>query len=168
MAKGRPLVIDWQESEEQLYQLYTKEKNVVRRQKLQLLWLVRSGNSLREGCRLAGVKERCGQRYVRQYRDGGLENVLARQHGGDRGKQAKYLSAEQETQLKQAADAGELKTVWAGIEWVKQHCGIQYSYEGMRSVYKRIKLNKKVPRKQHVRSDPDAQESWKKGVWLPS
>ena len=167
MALGRPIVIDWHEGEEQLYKLYVAEKNVARRQKLQLLWLVRSGQSIRKSCQVAGVKERSGQRYVQQYKAGGLENVLGRQHGGDHGNQARYISREQELQLKAVADAGEIKTVWSGIDWVKQHCGVHYSYEGMRTVFKRIKLNKKVPRRQHVKSDPQAQEAWKKGGWLP-
>ncbi len=164
MARGRPITVDWHESEQELYEKYQSEVDFSRRQRAQFLWLVRSGKSIRESCRIAAVKERSGQRYVHWYRTGGLENVLSRQHGGNNGNSASFLDAEQQNQLKEAANAGELKTVWEGIEWVKRRFRVQYTYQGMRSVYKRLNLKKKVPRKQHIKSDSAAQVAWKKGV----
>lgn len=168
MTRGRPLHIKWIESESELYQRYTEEKDLKRRSKLQMLWLIRKGNSIRKSCEVAGIKERCGQRYIKTYREEGLENLLSKQHGGERSGVVGYLNSEQENALKQMADEGKLKTVWEGIEWIKKQYDIEYSYEGMRSVFKRIKLSKKVPRKQHIKSKPDAQNAWKKGVWSPN
>ena len=160
MPKGRPIKVEWQETDDELYELFAAEKDVKKRQKLQFLWLVRTGNSLRESCRMTAVNERTGQRYLKWYREGGVENVLKRQHGGERGQQASYLSKEQQEALKTEADAGKIKTVWEGIAWVKEKYEVEYSYEGMRGVFKRLKLKKKVPRKQHIKSDPQAQETW--------
>ena len=165
---GRPLRIEWKESEEELYQRYSREKDVEKKQKYQLLWLLRGGRTIRESSHLTGIQERVGQRYVRWYKEGGIEEVLRRRHGGDRGKQKRYLSAEQEAKLKEKADKGELKTIWEGIEWVKKEFKITYKYGGMRGVFKRLGLKKKVPRKQHIKSDPEVQGEWKKGAWLTS
>jgi transposase len=149
-----------------LYQRYLDEKEVARKQKAQFFWLVRSGKTIRESSQIAGLQERVGQRYMSWYRSEGIDAAINRKHGGDNGNRAAWLNAEQMEQLKGHANAGNLKTVWEGIEWAKQKFDKKYSYEGMRSVYKRLKLNKKVPRKQHIKSDPVAQEAWKKGVWL--
>ena len=48
MPKGRRIEIKWQETEEELYQLFVAEENIKKRQKLQHLWLVKTGKSLRE------------------------------------------------------------------------------------------------------------------------
>ena len=96
MPKGRRIKIDWPETDEELYELFVVEVDVKKRQKLQLLWLVRIGNSLRESCRVAAINERTGQRYFKWYREGGVEYVLKRRHGGDRGRQASFLTKEQQ------------------------------------------------------------------------
>ena len=158
--------MEWQETENELYALFAAEIDVNKRQKLQFLWLVRTGNSLRKSSQTAAINERTGQRYIKWYREGGVENVLKRQHGGDRGQSASFLTKEQQAVLKAEADAGKLKTVWEGIAWVKKEYEVEYSYEGMRGVFKRLRLKKKVPRKQHIKSDPQAQDAWKKGGLL--
>lgn len=163
MQKGRPITIEWHETENDLYELFAAEADVKKRQKLQLLWLVRAGNSIRKSCRTVAINERTGQRYLQWYREGGIESVLARQHGGKRGGQSGFLTQKQQEELKAEADAGKLKTVWEGIEWAKKEHEIDYSYEGMRGVFNRLRLRKKVPRKQHIKSDAQAQTAWKKG-----
>ncbi len=166
MTKGRPIKIEWQETEEDLYKLFAAERDVKKRQKLQLLWLVKTGNSLRESCRVAAINERTGQRYLKWYREGGVSNVLNRQYGGDQGKQTGFLTKEQQEMLKAEANAGKIKTIWEGIEWVRDKYKVEYSYGGMRGVFKRMRLKKKVPRKQHIKSDAQAQDAWKKGGLL--
>jgi len=163
MKKGRPITIGWYETENDLYELFATEIDVKKRQKLQLLWLVRAGNSIRKSCRTAAISERTGQRYLQWYRAGGVESVLDRQHGGSRGGHSSFLTQEQQAELKAEADAGKVKTVWEGIEWVRKKHEVKYSYEGMRGVFKRLRLRKKVPRKQHIKSDAQAQAAWKKG-----
>ena len=166
MPKGRSNKVKWQETEAELYELFAAETDVKKRQKLQFLWLIRIGNSLKKSCQTTAINERTGQRYLKWYREGGVENMLKRQHGGNRGQQASFLTKEQQEALKAEADAGKVKTVWEGIEWVKKKYAVQYSYEGMRGVFKRLKLRKKVPRPQHIKSDDQAQDAWKKGGLL--
>lgn len=162
MGRGRPLQVEWRESEAELNERYRQQKDVQSRQRLHVLWLLRSGKSVRESSRLVGVGERSVVRYLSWYRRGGIAEVLKHRHGGARGRPQAYLSIEQEQALKQAADRGEFKSIWDGVAWVKAQFGISYSYAGMLGLFKRLRLRKKVPRKQHVKSDPTAQEAWKK------
>ena len=165
MTKGRPINITWNESKDELYKKYQDETGHVPRQRTQFLWLVRSGKSITESSQLAGFSKRSGERYINWYREGGIESVLGRTHGGQVKTSTGYLTHDQEEQIKTRANQGFFKSVWDGIAWVKQEFDVDYTYSGMRSVFKRLNLKKKVPRKQHIKSDPEAQALWKKGAY---
>lgn len=167
MSKGRPIKIDWQESATALYQLYQNEHDLKKRQKLQFLWLVRQGDNVQKSCQIAGIGERSGQRYLKWYRDGGVNGLLAHKHGGHAPGKGFLTQAQQEA-FKTHSESGAVKTVWDAMRWVNNQYGIEYSYEGMRGVMKRLGLSKKVPRPQHEKSDEIAQQAWKKGGLLPS
>lgn len=162
MQRGRPIKVEWQETADELYKLYQAEKNLKKRQRLQFLWLVRTGTNVQKSCQIADLGERSGQRYLDWYRQGGVAEVMGRQHGGHAPRRG-FLTEAQKKALSEHSEAGTLKTVWDAIEWVKNKYSIEYSYEGMRGVLKRLRLNKKVPRPQHEKSDKDAQTAWKKG-----
>ena len=115
---------------------------------------------------MAAINERTGQRYLKWYREGGVANVLQRQHGGKRETETGFLTQEQEEALEAEANAGKIRTIWEGIEWVRDKYKVEYSYGGMRGVFRRMGLKKKVPRKQHIKSDVQAQDAWKKGGLL--
>jgi transposase len=162
MRRGRPIKVEWQETAEELYQVYQAEKHLEKRQRLQFLWLVRTGYNVQKSCQISGIGERSGQRYLDWYRQGGIAEVVRRQHGGH-APRCGFLTEAQKVALSEHSEAGTVKTVWDAIEWVKDKYGIEYSYEGMRGVLKRLRLNKKVPRPQHEKSDENAQTAWKKG-----
>jgi len=72
------------------------------------------------------------------------------------------LSEEQKAELKAKAEAGELHTIHDGVEWAGGH-GIEYTYWGMRSVFYRLGLKKKVPRRKAPQASAEEQEAWTKG-----
>ena len=45
----------------------------------------------------------------------------------------------------------------------REEAGVEYTYWGMRHVFERLDLKKKVPREQFPDADPEKQEEWKKG-----
>ena len=49
--------------------------------------------------------------------------MLSHRNGGHSGLQA-YLSAEQAAVLQAKADAGEVGTIWEGVEWAKKSKGL--------------------------------------------
>lgn len=162
MRRGHPNKVEWQETAEALYELYQAETSLKKRQRLQFLWLVCKGSSVQESAQIAGLSERSGQRYLSWYRQGGLAEVMGRKHGGHAPRPG-YLTEDQKVALSEKSKKGQLKTVWDAIKWVKDEYDVEYSYEGMRGVLKRLRLNKKVPRPQHEKSDEKAQAAWKKG-----
>jgi transposase len=109
-----------------------------------------------------GVCYESVRRWVDWYRSGGLEGVLSRRHGGSGGKESR-LSEEDREKLLRKAKRGELRTISDGVRWAREEAGVEYTYWGMRHVFERLDLKKKVPREQSPDADPEKQEAWKKG-----
>lgn len=163
---ARPLRIDWQEDEKTLYRLYKQEKDHQDRTRLQALWLLRPGRSMKEVADLIGVHYRTVQEWVAWYRRGGVAEVLRHRHGGHGGPE-RYLNKEQEAELRAKAEAGEIRTIQDGVEWAKTH-DVAYTYWGMRGVFGRLGLKNKVPRPKSPQTSDEEQEAWKKGDCEPN
>ena len=127
------------------------------------LWLVRQGHSARQAARLVGVHLRTLRRWLAWYRQGGIEGLRGHRIGNWRGRMA-YLTSEQEAELVAEAAKGTIPTVAVAMAWVKEHFGVSYTYWGMRSVFQRLKLKKKVPRPLAKRASLEVQGAWKKGA----
>src|SRR5438477_718734 len=97
MAGGRPLRISWAEADtaDALHRRYRGERDGRVAVRLHVLWLVRTGASLRRAAHLAGVAERLVRRWVAWYRQGGLVAVLAHRLGG-RGRAPRLTAAQQD------------------------------------------------------------------------
>ncbi len=159
---GRPWQMEWQEDAETLAQLYKAEQDLQKRTRLHALWLLRRGKSQSETAALVGVSLRSVQKWVSWYRQGGLSEVLSKQHGGHAPVQTQ-LSGEQIEALRAEADAGHFRSLAEAVNWVQERFGIGYSYWGMRSLFHRFKIKKKVPRPSNPKASVEEQEAWKKG-----
>src|ERR671933_298352 len=73
--------LDWEESAEELYDRYRTERDLQRRKRLHLLWLVRRGTSATAAAQEAGVGLRTALRWLDWYRAAGLEELLRRGAG---------------------------------------------------------------------------------------
>lgn len=160
---ARRFEVNWQDQEETLFALYKQETDHQKRSRLHALWLLRGGYSLQVVADNLGVHYRTVQRWVGWYRQGGLSEALAHRHGA-RGGPTAWLSQEQEAELANKAREGELHSIQAGIGWAKDKHGINYSYWGMRHIYQRLGLKKKVPRPKSPKASREAQLAWKKGA----
>lgn len=159
---GRTLQIDWDEEASVFKQGYREETHIQRRDRLFVLWHLRSGKPIKEVSQLTGINYRVIQRWIAWYRCGGLSEVLHRVTGHmSQGKQP-YLTVMQQKALVARVALGDFRTVWDVMEWVKGRWRIIYSYEGMRSMLKRHKLGLKVPRPQSEKADLQVQDSWRK------
>jgi transposase len=159
---GRQLHVEWQEEEKTLYKLYKQQTDSQDRSRMQALWLLRQGHTLQAVADIIGIHYRTLRRWVDCYRHGGLAVVLSRRQGAKGGLESR-LCAAQEQELVEKAAAGELRSIRAGVEWAKEVHGIHYSYWGMRHVYQRLNLNKKVPRPRAPKASQALQTNWKKG-----
>lgn len=159
---ARKMQIEWQDDVETLGAAYRNAKDTQDRQRLQALWLIRQGKAMAETAAIVGVHYRTVQEWVSWYRQGGIEEVLSHQHGGSR-VHARRLSAAQETELKQKADAGEIRRIEDGVVWAQESHQVEYTYWGMRHVFARLGLRQKVPRPRNPQASEAEQEAWKKG-----
>lgn len=164
--RGRKLVIDWQEDEATLYRLYKGESEVELRTRWHALWLLRQGHSAKETAGLVGVNVRTLCDWVRWYREGGIAAVRQHRHGGRQGRKA-FLTPEQCEQLKAQTAQGTFTTIGEAVAWVQKQFGVTYTYWGMRSLFQRLKITKKVPRPLAAKASPEVQEAWKKGGLPP-
>jgi transposase len=164
MRRGRPLTITWEETADELYTRYRQEKNRHRRDRLQVLWLVRSGKPLTEASQVVGVPYSTAKRWLDWYRGAGLTQVLRRTPGHAASGRGSYLTAERQALLRREADGGAFRTAREAQRWIEQQWGIGYSRKSIYSLFRRMKITWKVPRPQSDQADPDEQAAWKKGV----
>ena len=165
---GRTLQeIDWQESSEELYDRYRAEREVQRRKRLQVLWLVRQGRTATAAATEAGVGVRTVLRWLDWYRAGGLAEVLRRVPGhGARGATC-WLSPQQQAELLAHCRAGALRTYGEAQRWINREFGVPYRYDGIHTLLTRLGVHPKVPRPTAAKADPAVQEAWKKGTSVP-
>lgn len=164
--RGRRIAVAWAETATELRALYRRERDGERARRLQALWLLREGRSIGTVAATLGVHYRTVQEWLSWYRAGGLAGVRARRSGGKG--HPKRLTAAQEAELRARAAAGEIRTIGEAVGWVQERFGVTYRYFGMRSVFRRLGLCKKVPRPLGEKADPSQQEAWKKGAWRPA
>jgi len=160
--RGRPLVIAWRDSEAALTRRYREEQDRQYRTQLQALMLLRQGRRMTEVAAIVGLSSRTVQRWVDWYRQGGLAEVGRHRLGGH-GCSPRRLSPAQEAALSALAAAGQIRTIWDGVHWAEGE-GVTYTYWGMRWVFARLLLRKKVPRPCNPKASPAQQRAWKKGV----
>ncbi len=166
--RGRPFVVAWQgeDTEEALRSAYRAEQRAEVRQRLQALWLLRSGKRrVGEVAAVVGVDYRTVQRWVEWYRRGGLEAVRAHRMGGYG--QTPRLTPEQQEQVASEVATGRFRTA-AGIrQWIAETFGVTYTEGGMYSLLARLRCGPKVPRPLHTNAKLEEQEAWKKGDLRP-
>ena len=159
---ARKLQIEWQEGADKLKELYQKEKDHQKRTRLQALWLVRKGKSMSNVASIVGVHYRTVQEWIAWYRIGGVTEVLKHRRGGHGGIKSR-LTKGQEEELITKSKAGEIHSTWDGVDWAAKEHQVSYTYWGMRSVFQRLDLTKKVPRPKSPKASDEDQEAWKKG-----
>jgi transposase len=161
---GRRLVVAWQEQDSAaaLKARYQREAVGEVRTRLQALWRLRQGASVKETAQAVGAHYRTVQRWLGDYRRGGVAAVTARRSGGH-GLPAR-LSAEQAAALRAEAARGTFRTATEVRDWIAAQFGVQYGAGGIYSVLARLGLHPKVPRPVNPKADPAAQAAWKKGA----
>ncbi len=160
---SRVLEVAWEESPQELYELYKNERDIERRKRAHALWLLRSGRSPAAAAELAGVGKRTLERWLSWYRRGGLEEVLKRVPGHGAPGSACRLGEEQLQELVKRAGRGQFRTYVEARDWVESEWGVSYEYKGMYALLARLSVHPKVPRPAAEKADPKAQEAWKKG-----
>ena len=161
---GRPFSVDWrpEDTPEALKAAYKSERDAEIRSRIQGLWLLRSGWRLGAVADVVGVHYRTAQKWLRRYREGGLDEVVSGKRGG-RGQQP-YLSEAERRGVVEEVSTGRFRTASEIREWIAAVYGVSYTMGGTYSLLDRLGCSPKVPRPVHVKADPQRQESWKRGA----
>lgn len=164
---GRPFVVAWQDedTEQALRTAYRGERDPALRQRLQALWLLRSGERrLGEVAAVIGVDYRSVQRWVAWYRSGGIAAVRSHRLGGPG--QPPRLTPEQQEQVAQEVETGRFRNAATIRTWIIETYGVTYTQGGLYSLLDRLRCAPKVPRPVHTNANLAEQEAWKKGDLL--
>ena len=164
MKRGRPFRVEWraEDTAEALHAAYRAEKRPEPRQRVQGLWLLRTGRPLAEVAAVLGVHYRSVQRWAAWYRQGGLAAVTAPRAGGH-GQPAR-LSPAQQAELADQVATGRFRTAAEIRDWIAREYGVEYQVGGVYDLLERLRCRPKVPRPLHAKADPAEQERWKKGA----
>jgi transposase len=160
---SKPVTAAWRETAEELRKRYVAERDMGRRKRLQVLWLIRCGDAPAEAGRLAGVGTRTVERWLGWYRRGGLNEVLRRVPGHGTVGPACRLSAVQQRALVAACADGRFRTYDEAGAWIEAEYGVTYRYSGVWTILARLGVHPKVPRPVAEQADLAAREAWKQG-----
>lgn len=167
MRQGRPIEVEWKQSEAALRQLYNQETHIERRTRYHALWLIRGGRTMKEVSEIVDHHYDTICRWIDWYRDREVSEGAHRLPGQAGGGES-YWTPEQETQLMERANAGAFRTAREMQHWLNEQFDVDYSHQGVYSLLERLEMVWKVPRPTNPKADPDQQASWKKGDSKPS
>jgi transposase len=155
--------VEIRESLEDLKERMKRAKTASDKERVQLLYLLKSGKAqtVTEAAAILGRNRVTGQKWLRSYRAGGIETLLAHSHG--QGRKSK-LPPWAETALDQKLHAEEGFRSYEEIrEWLAQTLGIIASYKLVHAWVKyRLKASPKVPRPMSENQSPEQVEAYKK------
>jgi transposase len=158
---GRPFVVDWKHTEEELREAWEKvEKKNGKR--FHALYLLRKKKSLKDVKDILGVHYVTIQRWVKLYREKGLEGMEKKKTGPPAGKTEK-LSEEQKEEIVKRSDEGKIISAPKEAMELKKRHNIKISASGMRKLLHRLDLRPKMPRPKCSKRKEGALERWKEG-----
>lgn len=135
--RGRPLVVTWVDTAEELADRLEQERDPRRRARLQALLMLREGKRISDVSSTVDADYRTIQRWVSWYRVGGLEAVLQRTPGHAAPGRRSKLSAEQTRALLREHEAGRFRTIRDAVDWAATRYGVDFTYTGMHAHLRR-------------------------------
>ena len=161
MARQARVVWAVEDTAAALHARYRAEQVTEVRTRLHALWLLRQGQGPTAVAAVVGVGRNAVQRWLRWYREGGLEAVRCHRRGGP-GKPC-HLTPAQQAQLVAEAATGVFATAAAVRDWIEAEFGVVYTVGSLYTLLPRLGIRLKTPRPRHLQADPQAQAAWKKG-----
>lgn len=135
---GRRPKIAWEESPDELKALYEAENHPVLKPRMQALWLLAEGKQVYEVAEMLDMSYRAVERWIRWYKDGGVDLVRSRLRGRGSSGAPPRLNYTRQSILSRAIQQGQLPTVQHCIEFVQLRWDIDYSYSGMHAMLRRM------------------------------
>jgi transposase len=149
LRKGLPEII---ESEKELKELLTKEKDYRAKQRLQALYLLRTSQAKTrlEVSRILGVNRDTVGRWLSSYDEGGINKLLDIGHPKGRPSSLpQQYKEELIDRLSTQQGVSSYKELWLEL---KKRYGAKVTYQGLHQYVRyKLKAKLKVPRKFHIK-----------------
>ena len=154
--------LEIQESEAELKQLLRQQIEVGAREKVQLLYLLKTqqATTVSAAAQMLGRHRVTVQNWLRQYRQGGLSALLAvgKSFGRPRAIPA-WAEQALRKRLQEPEGFGSYEEI---CQWLEQ-LGVKAAYSTVhRLVHEPLQARLKVPRPQHVKQSPEQRDAFKK------
>lgn len=161
---GRPSKIEIKETAEFLQKLYSKEKDHRIRARLKCLILTKNQrfSSQYQLANHLSVDYATVKRWLKQYREEGLESLTQLNSGG---KRKSVISEEVHQSLAQKVNDSNqpLLGYWDAVLWVKKKHNLDVKYNTLRTyLIRHFKTKLKSPRKSHYKKDDQAIQAFLK------
>jgi len=155
--------INIQESEEQLKTLLHQQKLAQHKERVQLLYLLKSGQvqSVSQAAHLLGRHRVTLQGWLSLYRKGGISALL--QINKPTGRPRTVPDWAVSTLEKRLQDANGFNSYGEIQDWLETRLGVKVKYKTLhRLVYSKLKASHKVARPQSEKQSQDQKEAFKK------
>jgi len=147
---------------EEVKEAFLRESDVKRRRKLQTIRLGFSGeHSTEEIAQIAGCSKSSVTKWVRAYREGGMDGLLQTNYGIGR---PASLNEAICSELLEGLRSGRWKRTKEIRKWLQQKHGVELSYGGMQYWLGKLGASLKVPRKSHAKKDEGQSVRFKEGL----
>lgn len=159
-------VIDYSKViKETLQELLKREKEQDKgfvRDRIRFLRLLKSGQCVTQtqAGELVGLQPRSSQRLWQQYREGGLQALLAYPFQGT----CCRLTEKQIAELLAYLAKDQVQFLHEARDYIQKHFGVPYSMGGLHKLFERLKVKKKTGRPSNYRKDEKGAKSFKKSL----
>ena len=151
------------ESEAELKKLLRKEKTGSGKERIQLLYLLKSqkAQTITQASELLGRHRVTLQDWLAKYRQGGLENLLGQ--ASSLGRPRKIPMWAEKALAKRLEEPEGFESYGAICQWLETKFGIQAKYKTVHSlVYYKLKASPKIARPQSLEQSTERLEAFKK------
>ncbi len=153
------------ESTEEIKGMLRKEKNKIRRTRLQMLLFFKEEPkaSYEKAGRILGYSKYQIARWWKSYEEGGIAKLMELKKIGRKKGYGQKVPDEAFERLRGEMLKGRIRTIKDAIEFIDREYGVRYSKTRMHVIMRvKLKAKKKSGRPYSVRKDPEKEKEFKK------
>ena len=153
------------EKESLLKELFLNEKDIRKRERLQMLHLFKLENakSINQACQILGKYRETIRKWCKKYREGGLENLIDIEKPS--GRNPVIQGENLEKLIKELSKESGFKSYYKIQAWIKENLGIEMPYKTVFSLcHDKLGASPKVCRPLNPKQNKGNFESFKKNL----
>ncbi|NES98731.1 MAG: helix-turn-helix domain-containing protein [Desertifilum sp. SIO1I2] len=155
--------LEIRETEEELKQILAHQKTATGKERVQLLYLLKTGNAstISQASVIIGRHRVTVQKWIQQYQTSGLESLLEKKQSSGRPRAIpSWAEKALDQKLQQEEGFNDYQEI---VDWLEKSLGIKARYKTVHKlVYYRLKGSPKVTRPKSIKQDKAQAEAFKK------